>query len=233
MKPLTAEDLVVGGKYVPHSKSVGTNSLEDMKAKMKNEYLYYNGLVDNEYCFGLEPLPANDFWNYRLLPSDVTPYHELEQCCRRCDGINDFCIYEQLTHMEITSLHQPNQTTMNTDYTEQPFNLETALKHPEWVYFRNGEKPLEWHWFEKINSGWVIYAINQTGGTSLCRKDGTYNATLKIESPYDLILRVPYMEVWVNIYKDRTARYHLTKEKADFHAKENRIACVPVKIPAI
>jgi hypothetical protein len=40
---------------------------------------------------------------------------------------------------------------MNTEYTEQPFNLETALKHPEWVYFRNGEKPLEWHWFKKHN----------------------------------------------------------------------------------
>lgn len=131
--------------------------------------------------------------------------------------------------------YKSTQTTMNTEFTEQPFNLETALKHPEWVYFRNGEKPLEWHWFEKINSGWVIYAINQTGGTSLCRKDGTYNATLKIESPYDLILRVPYREVWVNIYPNGNCVWYDTKEEANEYKSNSTtiVACVPVKIPAI
>jgi hypothetical protein len=225
MKPLTANDLVIGGKYVPHSKSIGTNSLKDMKAKMKNEYLYYNGFLDNEHCFGLEPLPPEDFWNYRLLPSDVTPYHEHEQCCRRCDGINDFCIYEQSTHMEITSLHEPNQTTMNTDYTEQPFNLETALKHPEWVYFRNGEKPLEWHWFESNNR---VISLTKLGWY-WTQENGRMLST-EHKQDHDLILRVPYREIWVNVYEDKKAEWFDTESDA----KNTRsLICVPVKIPAI
>ena len=31
---ITANDLVVGGKYVPHSKSIGCLSLEEIKRKM-------------------------------------------------------------------------------------------------------------------------------------------------------------------------------------------------------
>jgi hypothetical protein len=198
---ITANDLVVGGKYVPHSKSVGNpitkSNCVSLATERNQSYIFYNGYIDGNYLFNASYDSENITGDF-FLPSDVTPYAE------------------------------PNQTTM--EYTEQPFNLETALKHPEWVYFRNGEKPLEWHWFEKINSEWVIFAINQTGGTSLCRKDGTYSAALKIESPYDLILRVPYREVWVNIYD----HYNLfeTQEQAGKAADNNRIACVPVKIPA-
>ena len=166
MKPLTAEDLVVGGKYVPHSKSVGNNSLEDMKARMKNEYLYYNGMVDKEHCFGLEPLPANDFWNYRLLPSDVTPYHE------------------------------PNQTTMNTDYTEQPFNLETALKHPEWVRTRDGRE-IDFIKEYPERTPCTLAVVLKDGDALSYFNNGSFY--LLPQSPNDLILRVPYREVWVNI----------------------------------
>ena len=44
-----------------------------------------------------------------------------------------------------------------------PFNLEEALKNPERVVYRNGEKPLEWHWFDKAFSNFSVYSIKQNG----------------------------------------------------------------------
>jgi hypothetical protein len=139
-----------------------------------------------------------------FLPSDVTPYAE------------------------------PNQTPMNTDYTEQPFNLETALNHPEWVYFRNGEKPLEWHWFEKAKEdNFPIISIDVRGNKiSTCRK-GFFNAS-EILHGNDLILRVPYVTKFANIYYDtKKAFFYDSEEEANNNAAEHRTACVPVKIPAI
>ena len=119
---------------------------------------------------------------------------------------------------------------MNTDYTEQPFNLETALKHPDWVYFRNGEKPLEWHWFEKAaEDSFPLIAINQSGRKISNTKYGFFDIS-ELPNGYNLILRVPYREVWVNVYPDAVFK---NKEQADNYATANRIACVPVKIPAI
>ena len=126
---------------------------------------------------------------------------------------------------------------MNTDYTEQPFSLETALKHPEWVYFRNGEKPLEWHWFKTAQ--WQIVSISPKKEIQVNHENGAYHyddemdAYFNPNSPNDLILRVPYREVWVNIYPDKgRAVWNNSKEEADTNAAKTRIACVPVKIPA-
>jgi hypothetical protein len=106
MKPLTAEDLVVGGKYVPHSKSVG-----DTFDTFKKECLIRNEPFILEHVDNFR----NDYWfktsqnrRYIFLPSDVTPYHEPNECCGRCDGVNDFCINEKSTMMKLQSLHQPN-----------------------------------------------------------------------------------------------------------------------------
>jgi hypothetical protein len=131
----------------------------------------------------------------------------------------------------ITPYHEPNETTMNTDYTEQPFNLETALKHPEWVYFRNGEKPLEWHWFEKAaEDNFPLIAINQSGRKISNTKYGFFDIS-ELPNGYNLILRVPYVTKWINVYKNTG---YLSKEEADSSAiLERRIACVPVKIPVV
>jgi hypothetical protein len=119
---------------------------------------------------------------------------------------------------------------MNTDYTEQPFNLETALKHPDWVYFRNGEKPLEWHWFEKAaEDSFPLIAINQSGRKISNTKYGFFDIS-ELPNGYNLILRVPYVIRWANIYPHYL---YDSKENADSFAEEERIACVPVKIPAI
>lgn len=76
---LTAEDLVVGGKYVPVKKSIwGDLDESDVWrcAKAKNQpYLYYTGLDDNMHVFDDEPfknIVNGDFF----LPSDVKPYYE-------------------------------------------------------------------------------------------------------------------------------------------------------------
>ena len=78
MKPLTAADLIIGNKYVPHTKSVFA-SLEDchhwLYAKEINQqYLYYRGMTGNYHCFSCSNDANGDFF----LPSDVTPYVEVE-----------------------------------------------------------------------------------------------------------------------------------------------------------
>ena len=122
---------------------------------------------------------------------------------------------------------------MNTDYTEQPFNLETALKHPEWVYFRNEEKPLEWHWFEKYSSEYPLVAISNNNTTIYISKVGFVHNREKL-SCYDLILRVPYRTVYTVLYPEKDAYWYDTEAEALADSKDsNYIACVPVKIPAI
>jgi hypothetical protein len=72
--------LIVGEKYVPHSKNNGKERLESSSvwrhAKRKNQpFLYYTGAFGNDLCFDENPYsgkPAGDFF----LPTDVTPYKE-------------------------------------------------------------------------------------------------------------------------------------------------------------
>ena len=120
------------------------------------------------------------------------------------------------------------------NYTEQPFNLETALKHPEWVYFRNGEKPLEWHWFEKgKENNFPIISIDIRGNKISNCKKGFFNADEKVHGA-DLILRVPYQTIFVRILKNGDA--YRGKEDPKIEMKDTNeqfIAIVPVKIPAI
>jgi len=187
--------------------------------------------------------------------------HEPNECCGRCDGVNDFCINEESTMMELKSLHEPNQATMiaakctcgrhtycdsseslcvnniftdnsnqtTMEYTEQPFNLETALKHPEWVRTRDGrEIDFFKDYSDKIGAFPIPY-VTSCGQSDRVNTNGF--SCSSFGHPNDLILRVPYREVWVNIYD----HYNLfeTQEQAGKAADNNRIACVPVKIPAI
>jgi hypothetical protein len=49
---------------------------------------------------------------------------------------------------------------------------------------------------------------------------------------YDLIEVRPRHKrtVWVNVYPEKTAGDHTTKELADFYATRNRIACIKVEL---
>jgi hypothetical protein len=185
--------------------------------------------------------------------------HEPNECCGRCDGVNDFCINEESTMMELKSLHEPNQATMiaakctcgrhtycdsseslcvnniftdnsnqtTMEYTEQPFNLETALKHPEWVRTRDGRE-IDFIKEYPERTLYTLAVVLKDGNALSYFNNGSFY--LLPQSPNDLILRVPYVTKWFNVYKNTG---YLSKEEADSSATlEHRIACVPVKIPA-
>lgn len=79
-EPLTENDLVIGGKYIPISKTaLYKDSLEESIALKKakrigQKFLYYTGRDDHFYTFNHKPSdePAGDYFN----PSDVIPYIE-------------------------------------------------------------------------------------------------------------------------------------------------------------
>lgn len=121
---------------------------------------------------------------------------------------------------------------MNTDYTEQPFNLETALKHPEWVRTRDGREIDFIKDYPETRGFFSIVSITKCGSFYLVNKNGKVG---QLESDFDLILRVPYREVWVNIYPNGNCVWYDTKEEANEYTSNSTtiVACVPVKIPAI
>jgi hypothetical protein len=112
------------------------------------------------------------------------------------------------------------------DYTEQPFNLETALKHPEWVETRDGrgvdfikEYP------KKPNAYQVIVVMKNAEHFSYAR-NGLFELGKK--SNNDLILRVPYRDIFVSIYPNGDAKWDEVNQP-----RKDCLICVPVKIPAI
>lgn len=180
MKPLTANDLKVGGKYV-------------VKLPTHSEVCEYFGVNSGGYLF--KKCPIAYLLNEKEISTLVTPYHE------------------------------PNQTTMNTDYTEQPFNLETALKHPEWARTRDGR---EIDFIKEYPERYPIYcivAVLKEGSIYLLNKRGKLG---QLESDYDLILRVPYQTVYVSILPHGEAKWNTCDSGVD-----GQLYCVPVKIPAI
>jgi hypothetical protein len=115
------------------------------------------------------------------------------------------------------------------NYTGKPFDLETALKHPEWVYFRKKGKPDFWRNYPSDRQAYSITAIDCDGICYKLLQEGLGNPIR--ENDYDLILRVPERTVWVNIYPNGLSYYYDTKKEADNVCFSNRIACVEVKIP--
>ena len=79
-KPLTADDLVVGGKYVPISKSVGieVDECPHFKKSKEQGYFYYLGYDEkkDQYTFCINQ-DGNKYLNgSSYLPSDVIAYVE-------------------------------------------------------------------------------------------------------------------------------------------------------------
>jgi hypothetical protein len=116
-------------------------------------------------------------------------------------------------------------------YTEQPFNLETALNHPEWVRTRDGRKI---DFIKEYNSPGTTYPLTvvlKTGDHAAYSESGLYMTDKKTN--HDLILRVPYRTVWVNLFKNKEAEWSDSEQGCNDGRTHDRIACVPVKIPAI
>ena len=136
-----------------------------------------------------------------------------------CDSSESLCVNNIFTD-------NSNQTTM--DYTEQPFNLETALKHPEWVITRDGREIDFWKHYPDKKGIFNIAYVTKDGDRDSATREGHSSSIGDCKN--DLILRVPFVTRWANIYPHYL---YDSKENADLFAEEERIACAPVKIPAI
>ena len=77
-----------------------------------------------------------------------------------------------------------------------PFDLTKALAAPDSVVYRNGEVPLEWHYFKDVSSDYKIYAIDKSGTPHSNKTDGKFGASQYHE--HDLFLKEPEMFVNVN-----------------------------------
>jgi|SRR6187399_732233 len=73
-----------------------------------------------------------------------------------------------------------------------PFDLTKALAGAEVVY-RNGEVPLEWHYFEKSQAVYPIITISENGTEMKHTPRGIRD--LHQHSPFDLFLKEPEMFV--------------------------------------
>lgn len=89
---------------------------------------------------------------------------------------------------------------MNQELNLLPFNLEEALKSPERVVYRNGEKPLEWHWLRWVNENEEpIVSVRKNGTVMQHYIGGRFYSNINCDS--DLLL-LPEKRYWVNVYKD-------------------------------
>ena len=75
-------ELVLGGKYVPHQKTAGLNGLESSehwphRGGREQGFLYYTGHRDGYYVFSSEEYTGRCDGGDYFHPSDVTPYEEL------------------------------------------------------------------------------------------------------------------------------------------------------------
>jgi hypothetical protein len=119
---------------------------------------------------------------------------------------------------------------MNTDYTEQPFNLETALKHPGWVRTRDGREIDFINKYPNQIFEFNIVYVTKCGCVDIVNCNGL-SSTFGREHNNDLILRVPYYNRWICLYPSKYT-LHDTKEEAEKDADVFVLFILPVKIPA-
>lgn len=193
MKTLTAKDLVIGGKYVPHSKSApGYEGLEDSaawrKAKHRGQhYLIYIGKDKDGHTFWYEM--DEDSGDY-FLPSDVTPYVEPDTEAKQYKSPATLSEFESDDY----SVVDPKEFL--------PFNLQEALKAPERVVYRNGQKVLEWHYFDNCSSGYPIAAVTPSGGLVAYDIGGSYNISKDDHSLDLMLLPLPKKKYWINVMQE-------------------------------
>lgn len=88
------------------------------------------------------------------------------------------------------------------------FNLEEALKNPERVVYRNGEKPLEWHWFK--HAQWQIVSVTPQKEIQVNYDNGhsgsydEFDEYIGTKSSYDLLLK-PIAEQKITTVGKQTA----------------------------
>lgn len=94
---------------------------------------------------------------------------------------------------------------MNTN-NYLPFDLETALKHPERVVTRDGRKVRQFTKFESNSEFTVIVVLDNE--VQSFRVNGTYQFGNR-ESQNDLFLLPEVKECWVNVYEEKGKGFNI------------------------
>ena len=109
-----------------------------------------------------------------------------------------------------------------------PFDLETALKHPERVVTRDGRKVEQLHKFY-IDESYPLYGVI---GKDLKTWGIKGNYTDNTDSNTDLFLLPEVKECWVNVYSNGWGQPYVkggsyqTKENAKFIAGTEKIGYI-------
>jgi hypothetical protein len=82
-----------------------------------------------------------------------------------------------------------------------PFDLETALAHPERVVTRDGRKVRELHHFKTANTNELSVVCVIEGFIQINWDKGQWCGEPTIESENDLFLLPEVKEFWVNVYE--------------------------------
>lgn len=202
MKTLTAEDLVIGGKYVPHSKhtynfsSLNRSTAWSQAVGKGQQYLFYTGKDDHGHSFWHEY--PEDFHGDYFLPSDVTPYIEPGAEAKQYEAPATLSEFES------------DDSSVGDSKDFLPFNLQDALKSPERVVYRNGEKPLEWyHLKSSQEDGRKIISVTPLGNTRTHTINGSWNTGDPSEDDL-LLLPLPKTTYYVNLMESMGCKLYVT-----------------------
>lgn len=108
------------------------------------------------------------------------------------------------------------------------FDLEIALKHPERVVFENGEKPVDWKYFDKAVNLYVIVTVDKTGYFGTFTKTGEINPYLSPQKNLKLLPETKtywYCLYEYNGYKKTTNIY---ENKEDFLEKNSFLGNIKI-----
>jgi len=94
-----------------------------------------------------------------------------------------------------------------------PFDLTKALANPDSVVYRNGEVPLEWHYFEKKKSVYRVLTIDKDGNERMNIITGEANNGGGV-STHDLFLKEPEMFVNADSEGKSTGKIYRSYEQA-------------------
>lgn len=105
-----------------------------------------------------------------------------------------------------------------------PFDLETALKHPERVITRDGRKVKELYYFKTAETRQPLCGVDSYGYVECWDIEGNFSTTPS--SNHDLFLLPEVKECWINVYENIndklwTGNCFPTKERAESEGKNN------------
>lgn len=108
-----------------------------------------------------------------------------------------------------------------------PFNLEEALKDPARVVYRNGEKPLEWHWMGKANQeDYCITSVLSDGSFETHLINGRTLLGWDTDSSDLMLLPLPEKTYWVNVYENDVSNHYLFTGISVYECEEDAIAMI-------